>query len=197
MAEKRIHVWVQAFQDRPHLVLQWHDPDTGKRKSKSAKTADPEEAEAARVDLEADLNNGRHRDASRMSWEKFREVFEAEYLPGLRASSQERYREVLDRFERMCKPRTVAGVNERMLSALVAAMRKEKVRGREGFTPASIRHTLVIVGAALEWAADQRLIPRVPEAPAVKVPKKKPQPVPVEAFERLLAKAGDDADMRA
>jgi hypothetical protein len=55
MAEKRVKVWVQAFKDRPHLMLQWTDPGTGRRKSRSAGTADPGEAEAKRVDLEADL----------------------------------------------------------------------------------------------------------------------------------------------
>jgi hypothetical protein len=44
MPEKRVSVWVQRFNDRPHLVLQWLDPDTGKRKSQSAGTADEKEA---------------------------------------------------------------------------------------------------------------------------------------------------------
>jgi hypothetical protein len=39
MPEKRVTVWVQRFKDRPHLMLQWTDPDTGRRKSKSAETA--------------------------------------------------------------------------------------------------------------------------------------------------------------
>ena len=47
--EKRITVWVQRFKDRPHLVLQWLNPDTGKRKSRSAGTADEKEAEDARA----------------------------------------------------------------------------------------------------------------------------------------------------
>jgi integrase len=49
----------------------------------------------------------------------------------------------------------------------------------------------------LQWAADQKLIPKCPRFPTVKVPKKRPQPVPVESFERLLAKAGNDPQMRA
>jgi hypothetical protein len=40
MPDKRITVWVQQFSDRPNLMLQWHDPDTGRRKSKSAETPD-------------------------------------------------------------------------------------------------------------------------------------------------------------
>ena len=38
MAE-RVHVWVQRFKDRPTLMLQWIDPETGTRKSKSGKTS--------------------------------------------------------------------------------------------------------------------------------------------------------------
>ena len=45
MSSKRIKVWVQRFKDRPHLVLQWTDPDTGRRKSRSAETADAKEAD--------------------------------------------------------------------------------------------------------------------------------------------------------
>jgi integrase len=39
------------------------------------------------------------------------------------------------------------------------------------------------------------MLPAVPKFPAVKVPQKAPQPVPLESFERLLAKA-PDAQMR-
>src|SRR6516165_5010597 len=55
MSDKRITVWVQRFKDHPTLMLQWLDPDTGKRKSKSAETADEEKAETARADLEYEL----------------------------------------------------------------------------------------------------------------------------------------------
>src|SRR5262245_52011516 len=70
MPEKRVTVWVQRFNDRAHLVLQWTDPDTGRRKSKSAGTADEGEAERKRADLEYELNHGRYVEASRMNWER-------------------------------------------------------------------------------------------------------------------------------
>ena len=62
-SERRLHVrkgivvWVQQFKDREHLMLQWIDPDNG-RKSKSAETADPDAAEKARADQEYELNHG-------------------------------------------------------------------------------------------------------------------------------------------
>src|SRR5207237_9010831 len=41
-----------------------------------------------------------------------------------------------------------------------------------------------------------KLLPEGPAFPSVKVPKKNPQPIPAESFERLVAKA-PDAVMRA
>jgi hypothetical protein len=50
-------VWVQAFTDgRANLMLQWNDPRTSKRKSRSAGTADYDEAERRRATLETELN---------------------------------------------------------------------------------------------------------------------------------------------
>src|SRR4029077_9828063 len=88
MIEKRVTVWIQHFNDRRHLVLQWTDPDTGRRKSRSAKTSDPEKAESARADLEYELTHGKYQEASRMTWEQFREKFEDEYVAGGRPDTQ-------------------------------------------------------------------------------------------------------------
>src|SRR5690349_7112098 len=104
MSEKRVTVWVQRFKDRAHLVLQWVDPETGRRKSRSAGTDDEKEAERARADLEYELNHGRYQEASRMTWERFRELFEQEYLSNLRDGTRERYDDVFDLFEELCHP---------------------------------------------------------------------------------------------
>src|SRR5262249_44918933 len=111
MSEKRITVWVQRFKDRPHLVLQWIDPDTGKRKSKAAGTADEKKAEDARVDLESDLNNGRYQETSRMTWERFRELFEQEYVATRRPNTRANYGDALDLFERLCNPTSLRAIN--------------------------------------------------------------------------------------
>jgi integrase len=196
MSENRVTVYVLWPEDRPFAQLQWVDPDTGLRKSRSARTADPEAAETARADLEYELNHGKYQEASRMTWERFRELFEEEYVPGTRPKSRATFAQVLDRFERLCHPRLLRGVTERTLSAFVAAMRKEKRRGDGGYSPKTIHTSLQLLRSALNWARRQRLIPEVPAFPEVKVPKRKPQPVAAEAFERLLAKA-PDATMRA
>jgi integrase len=196
MAEKRIRVWVQAFKGRSSLVLQWHDPDTGRRKSKSAGTSDSDKAEDLRADLESDLNNGRYQEAARMTWEHFRELFEEEYVAPLRPGTHKVYGNVFNLFERLCHPRQLRAINERTISAFAAGLRKEPGNTGNGMTPLSVKVRLQFLHTALNWAARQKLIPACPRFPAVKTPEKDPQPVPAESFERLLAKA-PDASMRA
>jgi integrase len=60
----------------------------------------------------------------------------------------------------------------------------------------TVKVRLQYLHTALSWAVEQKLLPELPRFPAVKVPKKDPQPVPAESFERLLARAGDP-QMRA
>jgi integrase len=197
MAEKRICVWVQRFKDRDALMLQWIDPITGKRKSKSAGTTNEKEAQAARIDLESDLNNGRYQQAARLSWEAFREMFETEYVAARRPFTRANYVHMLNLFEGICPINALRSVNERTISAFAAGLRKRKLRGgREGMQPSTIRTHLMMLRSALQWAVRQKLLPAVPAFPTLKVPKKRPQPVPTESFEKLLDKA-PDAQTRA
>jgi integrase len=190
---KRVTVWVQHFADRAYLMLQWYDPDTGKRKSRSAETNNPMEAEKKRADLEYELNHGLYQEPSKITWERFRELFEAEFVSARRDNTQRNYRAALDLFERLCSPRAVRLVNERTVSAFAAGMRTVEVPGRgKGMQPSSIKVTLRHLRTALRWAVEQKLLADLPAFPPVKVPKKKPQPVPAETFERILARATDE-----
>src|SRR5262245_36972868 len=192
----RVRVWVQRFADRSSLVLQWIDPETGARKSQSAKTADPGEADRARGDLEYKLNNGLYHKRTRLDWERFREMFQAEYLPGLRPRSQEKYNTVLDVFETIIKPGRLGTITERTVSAFVKGLRERKIGKKIGLEPITIKNYLIALKACLSWAVVQKLLSKLPTFPTIKAPKKKPQPIPAESFEKLLAKAPDD-QMRA
>jgi integrase len=192
MNDKRVTVWVQRFKDRPTLVLQWLDPDTGRRKSKSARTSDPKEADRARADLEYELNHGHYQEANKLDWERFRQMFEEEYLAGQRGRTQEKHATVLDVFEQICRPSKLRGITERAISAFVKGMRERMQRsGKIGLASWSIKNYLVALKTALNWAASQKLFLVVPKFPKVKVPKKRPQPIPSESFEKLLKNASD------
>lgn len=158
-APTRVTVWVQQFHDRTNLVLQWLDPDTHHRKSKSAGTADRAEAEQRAKDLEYERTHGKHVEASRMTWERFRELFEAEYASAKRANTQRNFRVTLDLFELVCQPRTLRAVNERTVSAFAAGLRaRPGIRG-EPMQPGTIKVRLQFLHTALQWAEDQKLIP--------------------------------------
>lgn len=192
-SENRIHVWVQAFKDRPALMLQWIDPETGARKSKSTGTSDADKAEQMRSDFEYELNNGLHAEPSKITWEHFRDLFMKEYAAGLRDRSQEKFETVFDVFEQEMKPGKMSAINERVISRFVQALRlRERPGGKIGLAPITIRNYLVNMQTALAWAKDQGFIQAVPKMVKIKVPKKKPQPIPAEDFDKLLAAAPDD-----
>jgi integrase len=188
---KKIIVWVQRFPGRNTLALQWHDPETGKRKTRSAETGDDKKADERRADLEYQLNKGLYEEPSSLNWEAFRQKFTDEYLGGLRARTKEKYDTVLDVFEEICSPAKLGRVTERTVSAFVTGMQQRKLRQKTGLAPWTRKNYLVALKTALNWAKSQKLIAEVPDFPKVKVPKKKPQPIPTESFEKLLDKAPD------
>ena len=187
----RVRVWVQEFKGRKYLQLQWHDPHTNKRCTRSTETYDPREADDQRADLEHALNHGKYGVASSLTWEAFREMFEAQHVAGLREKTRIKYETVFDVFEAICRPKRLQSISERTIGAFLVGMRQRKARGKIGLAAWTIRNYLVALRTALVWAGEQRLLLDVPKFPDVKVPKFKPQPIPAESFERLLEKAPD------
>jgi integrase len=192
MPEKEIIVWVQHRGDRPYLTLDWHDPVTGQRKSRSAKTCNPVEAEKLRKDLEYELNHNIYQEPSRTTWSAFRELFKEQHLAGSRVNTQRNYQATLDLFERLCHPKALRDVDEGAIWKFYAAMRKEPGRRKEEMMASTIQVRLQHLHTALNWAVKRKLIPACPAFPKVKVPKKRPQATPEETIERLLAKAPDE-----
>jgi integrase len=188
----RVRVWVQRLKDRP-LQLQWHDPHTRQRKTESTGTADPVEAEKRRADREYELNHGLYAGPGNLSWQTFREMFEAEYVASKRANTRRNFAATFDLFEQVCRPGRLRSVTERTISAFAAGLRRlpGRRRGSTGMAESTVKCRLQFLHTALSWAVHQKLVPEVPAFPAVKPPKKDPQPVPAESFERLLLKAGD------
>jgi integrase len=187
MPDKRITVYMLKPKDRPYYKLEYVDPDTGRRHGKSAKTADPDDADQARADWEYELNHGLASEPSKMLWERFRELYEDEKLAGAREATRKKAGYVFDSFEELARPRTLGRVTERTLSGYAAKLREG------GMKAATIQGHLAYLRAALRWAADQKLIPVAPKVVMPKVPKKKIiRKIVAEEFERLVAIAPDD-----
>lgn len=182
--DKKIIVYLLAPKDRAMLQFQWECPDTGRRKTRSAGTADPAKAEQARNDLEYELNHGITHEPSKMPWETFRQVYEDEQLSGRRAATRKKAGYVFDLFESLTNPRKLGQITERTISRHQVAMR---AAGRKA---ATIAGHLAYLRAALRWAASQKFIPAAPKIVMPKVPKKTNiRKIVAEEFERLIAKA--------
>jgi integrase len=187
MSDERISVYILKPGDRPFFKLEWVDPETGVRRSRSAKTGDPKQAEKARGDLEYQLNHGLASEPSKMPWDAFRDLYEGEKLAGAREATRDKAGYVFDAFAELARPQTLGKVTERTLSRYATALREK------GYRPATIQGHLAYLRAALRWAADQRLIPVAPKVVMPKVPKKKIiRKIVAEEFERLVAVAPDD-----
>jgi integrase len=191
MAKRPVRVWIQRFSDRKSLVLQWFCPITGKRKSRSAETSDPEQAEIAREKLQYELRNDKFQEASNLSWAEFRQAFEEECFPNYRPNTRRRMRVVLRHFEAICNPRKVQAIDAKTMSAFVAGMRKRKGRPGPQTMASTIALYLSSLHKVLSWAVKKDALAAVPEFPEVEVPVSDPPPVPAESFECLYAKATD------
>jgi integrase len=184
MLGQRVTVYVLRPKDRPTLQLQWVDPDTGARKSRSAGTDDPAQAENARADLEYELNHGLAREPSKMPWETFRQFYDEEKLAGTRVATRKKAGYVFDSFEKLARPRTLGTITERTLSQYATQLRTN------GCRPATIQGHMAYLRAALRWAADQKFILAAPKIIMPKVPKKRNiRKISAEEFERLIGKA--------
>jgi integrase len=182
MNDQTIKVYILWPKDRPNAKLQYIDPETGLERSKSAKTADPKDAEKARGEWEYELNHGLAQQTSKMTWEKFCELYESEKLAGVREATREKAGYVFDSFAELAHPRTLGTITERTLSQYAVRLREKE------FKPATIQGHLAYLRAALRWAADQRLIPAAPKVVMPKVSKKRIiRKIVAEEFERLLA----------
>src|SRR5262245_21004696 len=165
MAERtpRITVWLVKDRDRPNYRLQWIVPGTTQRRSKSARTDDPDEAERARQDLEYELNHGLFvTPPARLSWEDFSARYLAEKLADRRGNTQRKWRAVCRSFVRLVRPRELCAVDASLLSRYQAALRAE------GRSKATIAGHLAYLRASLRWAARLGL---VGQAPTVEMPK--------------------------
>lgn len=161
----RVTVWIQEFRGRKNLMLQWLDPHTGDRKSRSAGTSDRDVAEKARADLEYELSHGLNAEPSSTSWERFCDVFAAEKLVHLGERHQSKASTVHQSFARLMKPKRIGDVTERAISQYAT-----KLRGA-GMSSSTIKGHLTYLKIALRWAKDHGYIREVPVIPATKVHK--------------------------
>ncbi len=191
----RIRVYVCEYKDRPTYALKWKDPITGRRRFKATAIArggrrNMAEAERAAGDWEDELNSGAV-GSEKMTWEKFRELYEDQKLPGLADGTRDKVNDVFNKLEREINPKYLRDVTEARLSHLVTVLRSSRL------AEDTIRSILAHIKSALSWAVEQKLLSRLPAFPKIRRVKKttgtpmKGRPITAEEFDRMLAAVPD------
>ena len=187
-----IKVHVVEFSDRKFYMMQWRDPLSGRKKSRSTRVErtgrkkERTEAERVAAKFESDLREGRYCRPSQVAWADFRQRYEDEYLPALADATAVKVGGVFNRIESILNPSRLRELDAKRLSYFQAEMR------RSGLAEPTIKANLAHLKAALGWAERIGMLPRVPKIEMPKRAKKaglmKGRPITREEFERMLVK---------
>lgn len=181
MQEITVHV---IDYGRKFLTLQYVDPVTGKRKSKSSKSATRKEAEKQAVVWQTELRNGLYKPPSKLTWAEFRQMFERQHLSEVRESSAARVRSTLNFIEDQMCPQRISQINEQWVARF-------KEKAKDGRAVETVNADLRNIKTAMNWAKTQKLISEVPVIKQIKKGKSskrmKGRPITKEEFERMLA----------
>ncbi len=187
-----IRVRIVEFGDRKHFQMQFVDPSTGRKKTKSSgverdgtkRARIAAEREAAK--LESELREGRYHEPLKVTWETFRERYESQVLPGKARATDEKVSGVFNLLEQYANPARLCDLNAAKLSHW-----QTKLRDR-GLADSTINAYSAHLRAALNWAKRQGLLAAVPTIERLKRAKggklMKGRPITLEEFERMLAK---------
>ncbi len=194
---EEIRVSVVRYPDRANLVLCYVDPVSGKRKTKSAGTSNEKAAWKAAAAWEEELRAGPHCPPSKVTWQQFRERYEAEHLANLKPKTRESASNALDAVERHLNPDLLRKVTASALSTFATKLRKPRTvkRGDKEVTRPPIKETTVAnvlrhVKAALSWGVTVGLLASVPKVAmpkGAKGRKMKGGALVGEQFDRMLA----------
>ena len=179
-----IRVTVMRYADRPHLVLMYRDPVSGKRKTKSAGTAKEKQAWKAAAAWEEELRAGPHCPPSKVTWAAFRKRYEEEHLASLSKMGRNTALFHLRQLEKHLNPDRLCKLNASALSTFQTRLRATGIR------ETSIASSLRAVKAALSWGVSMGMLATMPKIimpKGAKGRKMKGGALVGEQFDRLLA----------
>jgi integrase len=171
--------------NRQHLALRWVDPFTGKSHQKTSGTRDYNEALKLAGKLEDELRGGRYTAPSKLTWDQFRDRFEAERVPGMTQGNAEAYEGAFNVFETLMQPNLLSRIDSAAMSVFRSRLYSS------GRKDATVKKHLQQMKAALRWAASVGMLKEVPN---IEMPKRgrgaklmRGRPLTDEEFKRLLA----------
>lgn len=180
-SEIKVHV---VDYNRTNLVLQYVDPVTGKRKTKSARTPNRKLAKERAIEWQTELRNGLYKEPSRLTWSEFRERYDREYMQcELKSTSQDRVHATFNVIESLMAPSRLQQITSQWVTQF-------RLKASEGRSIETVNIHLRNLKAALNWAKSQKLIA---EIPTIKQSRKgrsskqmKGRPITAEEFDRMI-----------
>jgi integrase len=185
MPDFRPKVGVVRYPDRPYYMMRFVDPITGQHRARSTRTNVRREAERMAAKWEAELLNGQYRPPCNITWEDFRERYEAEKAPTLAANTVNATATAFNHLERIVNPKHLGAINSTVLSQFHSRLRKE------GMKPTTLATHLRHLRAAFSWAVSMEMLPAVPNFHMPARPRgqslMRGRPVTLVEFQKMLA----------
>jgi len=189
-SEIKVHV---VDYGREFLHMRYKDPLTGKLVTRSTEVPrggakSRKDAEKVAAKWEAELQEGRYKAPSKVTWDEFRQRYEDEVLPGLAENTLKKAFATFNAVERHVDPKLLSAVTAEAISTLQSKLRDA------GLAESTIKGHMSHLLAALNWAKDVGMIHEVPKVRMPQRAKKsgkatpmKGRPITGEEFERMLA----------
>jgi integrase len=220
--DRDLKVSVVEFSDRRHYQMQFRDPITGRKRTRSTgiertgRKRERTEAERVAAKWEADLREGRYSSPSKSTWADFRQRYEDEVLPGLASGTEEKVTTVFNLVETILNPQRLRDLTADRLSHFKAELRKgtnarepgkakshKRQPGKRAAEPqpagrseTTVASYLAHLMAALRWAVRVEILTKVPKVDKIRRAKSsnvmKGRPVTAEEFERMLGKVPEE-----
>jgi len=180
MYEYKVKIYKRT--GRKNYEAKWQDPVTGKMESCTTGCRLKRDAERFAGKLAAELTEGRRKRTINVTWEDFRELYEA----AKDWQSDNTFRNWLftaAQIEKFLKPKLLSSINTAAVDRLKSDMLES------GAAIASVKGRMKYLRAALNWAKRRGMIH---ETPVFELPEggdeARCRPVTAEEFERMLSK---------
>lgn len=167
--------------NRKYFEVQWEDPLTGLKRTRSTKESVRREAERKAVSWIKELEAGRTVDFQTVKWADVETRYKSEILSKLAKKTRLKTNAMFHALREHLNPHKLIGLDAGAISRFTAALSKK------GLRPATIRGHLGELRKVLNWADRQGLLAAFP---AIEFPPEtgmKGRPITREEFERMVA----------
>jgi integrase len=182
----QIRVYVVDYGRHRNLVARYTNPQTGKKATRSTGTRRRKEAERFAAKWEAELQEGRYKSPSKVTWAEFRVRYEDEVLSGLADDTAGKVAGVFNAIEQHINPQLLGSLTAGRISFYQSKLRDA------GRAETTIKGHMAHLQAALNWASRVGLLN---EVPSIDMPRRakssklmKGRPITGEEFDRMIEK---------